>query len=276
MAVYPVNTAKNMRYILKELLGQELGVDSGGYLIGENLNGIALRNQKYSLLADVYGKSGQYDDFMGYQLSNQWQGKTGSDGGVVGPVATASENGIVRMTTGAGVGATMAVNGVSILGSLNYQAQRGRLTFEAYTRISAITSICWFVGFTNAVTLQMPIQGSGTGNGVTGNAADAVGILFDTAMTTQNFWGVGNAASTTPAPINLGVAPVATTYVKLRVEVDLNGLATFYINDLLVGSQMNAAVTNTVNLSPVICAFRRSAASANVDMDYIYAIKNRS
>lgn len=277
MTSYPVNTAKNTKAIIKELLGQELGVTSGGIVVGENFNGYALRNQKYYSNADVYGKSGQYDDFLGAAVSSLWTAKTGSDGGVITPTINAQENGVVRMVTGAGATLTMAVNGVSISGSLNYLANKDRLVAETLVKLQRITTISYFFGFTNQVSaLQMPINSAGSANTVTNNAADAVGILFDSSMTTQNFFGVGVKSSTGTTPLNLGVAPVAATFVKLRVEVDVAGTASFYVNDIWVGgAQVANTVTITAPLAPVSAGFSRSALACNIEHDYFWIQKNR-
>lgn len=220
------------------------------------------------------------DDFVGAAHNTfSWAVNKGSDGGAANFAALASEvDGAIRATTGAGAGATMAVNGVEVTAGLNWKANQGGLVADFRVRLSAIATIQLFVGLTNAAatTLQAPIIGSGVADGLTNNAADAVGFLFDTAMTTKNLWCVGSKASASATAINSGVAPVAATWIKLRIEVSKLGHTTFFINGKEVGNviQQNS-VTATVALTPVIEAFTRAAGSATVDADYIYVGADR-
>lgn len=224
-----------------------------------------------------------FDDFDGAALLGTWQTAKGSDGATVNFACNGGISGTILGTTGAGAGATMAVNGVQIAAHLNYKAQgaggassTNNLEFNARVQLSAITNMVCFVGFTNQVAaLQMPINGAGGGNGFTGNAADAVGMLFDTTMTTQNWWMVGNKAGVLAAGQNSGFAPAAATYDQFAISVDQLGNATFFRNGLQIGVTMPNAVTPTVALTPVIAAFSRAAASRNVTGDYILGAMNR-
>lgn len=216
------------------------------------------------------------DDFDGAAILGTWGVNKGSDGATVNFASFAALNGVVRATTGAGAGATMAVNGVQLNGHLNFQANMGELEFAMRFKISAITNIAVFVGLTNQIAaLQDPINGAGGGDTFTANAADAVGAVFDTTMTTKNWWLTGVKASAQATQQNTGVAPVAATYEDWQISVNASGNATFFRNGLQVGTQMLNAVTATVPVTPVIAAFTRSAASATVDLDYIYASATR-
>lgn len=267
-----------MSRILTSIHGLRLGLDDGNRLLvprglrhGQDGNQFDTNTPRTSTLTD---------DFTGAAHNTfNWGVNKGSDGGCVNFAILGGEpNGAVRATCGAGAGATMAVNGVEMSAGLNWQAQNGSLVFDTRVRLSAITNIALFVGLTNALatTLQIPIQGSGVANGLTNNAANAVGFLFDTAMTTAHLWGVGSKASASATAIDSGIAPVAATWIQLRIEVDKLGNTKFYINGKAVGNVIQqGSVTATTPLTPVIAAFTHTAATATVDADYIFTAADR-
>jgi hypothetical protein len=221
-----------------------------------------------------------YDDFTGKTLNGDvWTGTVGSDGACVAPaIVTGQLRGLVRMTTGAGAGATMAVNGVQIDSALTYQPTLGAMVFEARVTIpSVITTMAIFVGVTDqAGALGMPINASGVGDGVTANRTNACGFLYDTAMSTDNWWIVGNSTSGAGTPQNVGSAPVQSTYETFRIEFPISGnSAVFFRNGVLVGTSMSNALYAGAPVTPVVAAFSRAASSRVIDIDYIKIQSNR-
>lgn len=213
-----------------------------------------------------------YDDFLGEEVNGHiWQSLIGTDSACRNAVVRSEQlRGFARMTTGAGAGATMAVNGVQLNSRLNWQANQGGLVYEFRLIVDAITSVAIFAGLTNQDSaLQMPINGSGIGDLFTNNANDAVGVLFDTTMSTTHWWMVGVSGAVGATAQDSGSAPVAAVVDTWRIEVSATGVATFYRNGSLVGTAMSGAVTSAVPLTPVIAAFSRTNASRNVDIDYI-------
>lgn len=214
-----------------------------------------------------------FDDFEGSTLSTSWGHPTkGSDGATVDFAVSADVNGKIRGTTGAGAGGTMAANGVMIYRALNWKANMGGVAMEARVQISAITNISMYVGFTDQVsTLTAPITSAASADTITTNASNAVGFMFDTSMTTTKIWLVGVAADVDATAQSSGIAPVAATYITLRVELTTAGVATFFINNVAVGTAMTGAVTATTAITPCVSVFTRTAASATLDVDYISA-----
>lgn len=222
-----------------------------------------------TLMGNIGSNVTQYDDFTGKAISGIWDVVKGSDAGAANFAVNVATNGTVRGTTGAGATTTMAVNGVQLDGSLNWKANKGNLVFEASVDMAAITTVALFVGFTNeSGTLQMPVNGSGTANGLTYNATDCVGFLFDTTMTNANWFCTGQANGVPSTAVNSGLAPVAATFDKLRIEIDVFGNATFFLNSVQIG-YLALAVTPTVALAPVVAGFRRAASSTTFDVDFI-------
>lgn len=216
-----------------------------------------------------------FDDFLGTTLSTRFNGRVGSDSGnVVTAAVSAATSGMVRMVTGASGTTTMAVNGAQLESQLNWVASNGYLTFEAKVKIDVITSVAYYVGFTDqASALEMPFTLSS--GSLTSNASDACGFLFDTAATAATIKLVGVAADTDATVQDTALAYVAATYRTLRIELNTSGSASFFIDGVMVGSAMTGAVTAATALTPVIAGFSRSAAIRNLDCDYIYTYQKR-
>lgn len=270
-----------MKRVLRSIYGQYVGtVDDFRVMVSQGLITGPWGNQM------PQGDTNNFvlfDDFDGAALLGTWQVAKGSDGAAANFACNGGLNGTILGTTGAGAGATMAVNGIQIAAHLNLKGQgvgaaasTNNLEFNARVQMSAITNMVCFVGLTNQVaSLQMPINGAGGGNGFTANAADAVGFLFDTTMTTANWWMIGAKATVLATGQNSGLAPVAATYEQFAISVDQLGNATFFRNGLQVGVTMANAVTPTVAVTPVVAAFARAAVSRTVTGDYIMASMNR-
>lgn len=211
-----------------------------------------------------------HDDFLGEEIEGtSWQSVIGSNASCLQALVLADQiGGQARLTTGAGAGATMAVNGVQLQSRLNWRASQGCLACEFRVQMDAITSVCVFLGLTDQVSaLEMPFT-LAAGDALTSNASDAVGVLFDTAADTDNWWLVGVAADVDAAKQNTGVAPVASTMETWRIEISAAGVASFYRNGTLIGTAMAAAVTASASLTPVVAAFARTNASRNIDVDF--------
>ena len=248
----------------------------------------ALKNDALQRDALKFDSSGNYvwggvpnvrhfDDFLGDVIADEWAVAKGSDGSAVDFAHLTGVNGMLRATTGAGAGGSMAANGVQLHSALQWKANQGGLVFEARVKISAITNISLFVGLTDQIAaLEMPIHSAASANTITTNATDAVGFFFDTSMTDDNFWTAGVKADTDATHADTAIAPVADTYIVLRVEVDSSGNAKFFVDGVQKGSVMANAVTATVALTPVVAAFTRTAASATVEVDYVLTQATRA
>ena len=220
----------------------------------------------------------QFDDFMGDTLNTfLWHNPTkGSDAGTADFAILQGVSGVIRGTTGAGAGATMAVNGILIDGGLDWKANSGGLYFQTRLKMSSLATIALFAGFTDQVsTLEMPIN-MNAGVAITTTATDAVGFVFDTNATTAT-WKLLGVANDVDATLQEAVqsttvltsAPTAAVYDTLRIEVSTAGVASFFLNGKQVGTKMTGAVTATVALTPCIATFVRAAISTTVDVDYI-------
>ena len=175
--------------------------------------------------------------------------------------------------------ASMAVSGVQLDSGLHWKANQGNLTFEAKVKLGIITNIAVYIGFTDQVSaLEMPIQSAASADTITTNATDGCGFMFDTSMTTDDWWLVGVANDVDSTKQDTTFVPVADTYATFRIELTSAGVATFYYNGTAVGTAMTAAVTATVALTPVVAAFNRTTANGAttiVTVDYIHVSADR-
>ena len=251
-----------MASVLRSLIGRRLGLDSGSRLVADNRVMATHPRNPMSIVR-------MSDHFIGDVLADEWGVAKGSDAACVDFAISAATGGMIRATTGAGAGASMAANGVQLHAQLNWKANQGELAFDCRLKLAAITTVAVFVGFTDQIgSLEMPIHSAASANTITTNATDAVGLFFDTSMSDDYWWCAGVANDVDATHVSTAIAPTAATYQRLRVECDKSGNATFFIDGKTVGTVSNA-VTASVALTPVVAAFRRAASSTTVDVDYI-------
>ena len=227
---------------------------------------------------------GQYiffDDFDTYQtwieLETPWILNSGTDPQAIDPAITSAENGIVRLTTGDDDG-TAAVDAVSMCHHVPVQADSGELMMEARVRINtAITNVAVFVGLTDSTGLEEPFTNAA--DTITAVAGDAVGFLYDTDATTDEWWMCAvDGGSKDTGNATTGTAPVADTWQVFRVEVEADGATIrFYIDGTLEGTFTGSfGVSPDVSIYPAIVACGDGTASKVVDVDYVYVRHTRS
>jgi hypothetical protein len=261
---------------------------------GNDVAGFDIANRLISAKGFVAGKHGTqiafpspltvafFDDFLGggqafsTTVADGWRSRKGSDGACVDWTVTPAINGTVVGTIG-NTTASMAVSGTQLDRGLSYKANQGGVAFEARVKMSAITNIAVFIGFTDqTAALEMPINSAAGSHTVTTNATDGCGFLFDTADTGTDQWLLTGVANDVDATVQSGIGrssatvlPVADTYATFRVELGADGSATYYYNGDVVGSKMSGAVTATVALTPVIAGFNRTTSGApTITADY--------
>jgi hypothetical protein len=230
--------------------------------------------QRYVTLFDDFTRSSQA---LSTTAVDGWRSTKGSDGQCVDWTVTPAANGTIVGVIG-DTTASMAASGVQLDAGLNWKANQGDLVFETRVKISQIATIAVFFGFTDQVSaLEMPVESAASANTITTNAADAVGFMFDTSMSNDNWWLVGVANGTDATAQDVGFAPVADTFVVLRIELSAAGVATFYINGTQVGTAMTGAVTPTVALTPVLAGFNRTTTGTpSITADYVYVSAQRA
>lgn len=263
-----------MSRILTSLHGNLLGLDSDGRLICPA--GVRSGRDGSQFDAASPRTSVLFDDFLGggqafsTTVVNNWRSRKGSDGQAVDWTVTPAVGGEVVGTIG-DTTASMAVSGVQLDAGLAWKANQGGLVFETRVKLSQITLVSVFLGFTDqTAALEMPLHSAASANTITTNATDAVGFFFDTSMTADTWWLAGVANDVDATHQNTTYAPVAATYETFRVEVGTDGSAVFFRNGVIVGTKMTGAVTATVALTPVIAGFNRDTSNTpTITADYV-------
>lgn len=218
-----------------------------------------------------------FDDFLGDTLNTDHYliATKGSDGQTVDfAITSGTPSGIITGTTGDDAAGTYATNGIQLGGALQWKANQGGLELEVKIKISAITDISIYVGFSDQVA-SLEEAASLSGTTFTTNATDAAGFLFDTAATTDTIRAVGVKADVDATHADTSVAFVADTYKTLGLRIDSLGNATYLIDDAVVG-YVALALTPTVALAPYIGVCSRGAATRTCAIDYVLVQGNRA
>lgn len=260
-----------------------VGIDHGGGLVSRQ--GLYVGSGKGG---SVYGQMPMhspkhivdFDDFIrDFNTTTNWLVTVGNDSGTPTAAYLAGGiGGVLRMTTGND--GTLAADTVQMTKRVRVlQASNGGLTFETRLKISAITQVYIFVGFTDTVAaaLEAPIMSASSADTLTIAANDAVGWMFDTRMSTDNWWLTGVASTVAATHQNSGYAPVADTYEILRISVSATGAATFYRNGVPVGTVMTGALTAGADLTQVITVSTGAGTTAKtLDIDYVMSAMDRA
>ncbi|NGO51604.1 hypothetical protein [Allomesorhizobium camelthorni] len=211
--------------------------------------------------------------FGGAYATGRWTPLLGSDGtNAIGAAVSPATD--LRLTSGDGAAASVAVNGTALVGSfLQYRAADGRLRFDVKMRIRiSVAAVGAFIGFTDQnSTLEFPIE-LGAAGAITSNASNAVGFCFHTIMDDPDRWvGLGVKNDVDTAVMATGTAPVLDTYQVLSVEVNTDGSADFFIDNTQVGSTLANAVDPTVFLTPIMFIYSRTTQDRRIEAEYAMA-----
>lgn len=170
-------------------------------------------------------------------------------------------------------------------------ALMGTLVAEARVQFANLTTKAMFMGFTdieigsNVPDIETDIMTAASATTFTLTASDLVGFYgADSEVTASatEWHGVYNGGTTTgqvtAASCNLGTTKNATItageWQVIRVEVDTNGNARWFVNGDLKQS-VATAVSTTTNLKFMIGVGAKAATIATADIDYIYLRANR-
>jgi len=275
MSVTPTASVQSLPAQIYAGPNSELMVKRGALILGDTGAQFFSGIQRYAVEGSDFTGGGQA---YSTTVVDGWRSRKGSDGACVDWTVTPAISGSVVGTIGSTT-ASMAVSGVQLDRGLCWRASQGDLVFEARVKLSAITNIACFIGFTDqTAALEMPIQSAASADTFTTNATDAVGFMFDTSMTTDTWWLAGVANDVDATQQNSAAVPVAATYQTFRIELTTAGVATFYIDGTQVGTAagLSGAVTASVLLTPVIAGFNRTTTGTpTITADYVYTSGGR-
>ena len=155
----------------------------------------------------------------------------------------------------------------------------GTLTLEARVQMVALTTRSLFIGFTDAIADDVAEPLTSTVVTHTLTASDLCGFVLDSQLTAATAWhAVYNGGATTGQTVSTstttGVIAVAAEWDVLRLEIDTNGTARYWINGKLE-STVVGAVSTTVLQGMLVGAFGTAVAVSDMDVDYIHVTANR-
>lgn len=249
--------------ILHSLKGRWLGLADDKSLVVPG--GVRVGNRGKQILLPGLDWDGEWYDFAGDVVPDQVNFIEGTGTNATFAIAEGIPS-HADLVTGATAG-TMAADGAILNTTLGYKANSGGLMFLTRLTLSALTTISVFAGFTDdKTTVEAPAHAA-SGTTFTTTATDGVGFLFDSTLTAAYWHQVGVANNTDATIASLGVAPTATEYQWLGIDLTGDGVARFFINGVQVGPALSAAVTRTVALTPVIAVWPRTTSARTVSID---------
>jgi len=229
---------------------------------------------RWEKMDDLFGKANT-------EAEHEWTLNSGSDGAALDPaIDTAQAGGVWQTVTGADAAGTVATDGSQMVWEdmpirLDTLGAVG-LVLEARVRLkTSIADQSFFFGLTDSTALEEPFTNAA--DVITIVATDAVGFLYDTDATTDEWWGLaadtgvgdaGNAAT--------GTAPTADVWQTLRLEVSNDGATiAFFIDNAAAASLIlagDAGVGPDVVLYPTFVACSTTAGTTRTaDIDWIRA-----
>ena len=205
------------------------------------------------------------------------EGFEDNDVGVI-PSSTAPLSGSVTLS-GGNTDADTSFIGTQILFDV---ALMGTLVLETRLQIPDLDTKEIFVGFTSILTFDEQLEDVIIGSSATVilPVADLCGFyLSDELTASATEWhgfhkGGTTAASSVVASENLGIGPTAGEWQILRLEIDPNGDARWYVDGVLKQSTALAAST-TSNMAAVVAFGANTTEIPLGDIDYILVEANR-
>ena len=243
------------------------------------------------------GKIRIFDDFIGFEvpvastaaqatapyftpggLRVVGQGLETNDSGVVG-LDSDGVNGVVRLTT---TDDTEHSVGFTTNQSFSMSLNSG-ISIEARVRFENTDTKQVYFGLTDVVTNGVGIlegeQMVGAGTGITLTASDLCGFYLSAELTDDEDWhGVYNGGTTTgettSTNVDLDADATAGEFQVLRLEVESNGTARWYIDGDLKQT-VTGAVSTSTDLAVLLMVEAKGAAVEAMDVDYVLIETNR-
>ena len=154
----------------------------------------------------------------------------------------------------------------------------GTLACEARVEHRIVTTTSSFVGFCGTIAddVAEPLTSVTVTHTLT--AADICGFVFDSQLTSQLWHCCYNGGATTGATSSLvtvsDVGPTAAASQVLRVEIDPDGTARWYIDGDLKKT-VTGAVSTTALQGALVGAWGTTTTATDIDCDYLAVEANR-
>ncbi|KKK94588.1 hypothetical protein LCGC14_2681350, partial [marine sediment metagenome] len=151
---------------------------------------------------------------------------------------------------------------------------------EARLELVLLTNRRIFVGLCgNFADSQDDILTGSTDTLTLSAESDLCGFFFDSALSESVKWympynGGTTTGETDASEVVSSVTPVITEFDIVRLEVDPDGTARWFINGNLEQT-VSGAISTSVVFSAMVGAIYNSSAAATLDADYFYVSANR-
>ena len=209
---------------------------------------------------------------------------------VVGEGFADSSVGIVGLETGANLsgaiqieaGATDQDSTGLVTSKMFDVALTAPIVMEARVQFNNLDTKEFFFGLSDVneddVALETDILGASAGTTIALTSSNLIGFLLDSELTEDEMWhGVYNGGTTTgvtaSGSVELAVDAVAGEWDIIRLEIDPNGDARWWVNGLLKQS-VDTAVSTTTDLCMNFLIGGRGA-NELADVDYVLVTANR-
>jgi len=168
-------------------------------------------------------------------------------------------------------------------------ALMGTLVLETRVQMDDLNTKQVFIGFSDlnadAQTLEDSLVNIDTGapTTITNTASDFCGFLLSSEATDDEDWHAVFNGGTTTAPtdsttVDLDDDAVAAEWQVLRVEIDPNGTARWYIDGVLLKTQEGAVSTATTDYFAgqiIVENLANTSSTESIDIDYLLITANR-
>ena len=220
-----------------------------------------------------------FSDFLGAAIDPAFAGVAENSG--TAALKVAQEGGLVELITG-----TTSGNRAHVSTGLNHTPSNGSIIGRFRVKsVTAVTNRAIFVGFTDSVAQEMPIEINGTT--ITSTATNAVGFVYDTDATTDIWYFLSVNADTDKAALVpvpnffTGQAPVADTWQNFGIEITPDGdaIAFFGTGDkrkLVEVARIEDAVATTSLLTPIVAVETSATGARTVYVDYMGVLSGRA
>jgi hypothetical protein len=158
----------------------------------------------------------------------------------------------------------------------------GPLVAEARVQLDNLDTKEVFFGFTdidpNTLSIETDVMTGATAT-LTLTASDICGFFLSAELTDDEDWhmvynGGTTTGETTSTSVDADDDAVAGEWQVLRIEIDTNGTARWYIDGVLKQTKTGAASTS-VNMALILGVEAKGAAIENLDVDYMLVQANR-
>ena len=158
-------------------------------------------------------------------------------------------------------------------------ALMGPLVLEARVQMQALTTRSIFIGFCGTIAddIAEPLTSVTVTHTLT--AANLCGFVMDSQLTAADAWhacynGGTTTGQTVSTSTTTGVSAVAAEWDVLKLEIETNGTARFWINGNLE-STVAGAVSTTALQGAVLGCWGTTTTAADIDVDYFLVEANR-